>query len=266
MPTTNCRLLYFPFCIAMFCLSLIYPHPNDVREAKFYKLEGKSFNGSLVGRHLTQDVWDCLFLCVNATNKDCYSFNFGGAQEKGLYKCELYNSEMKIEPQKIQDRPGFTYYGMTEESFYRYLPCASSPCLHGKECFTGPTDGLYFCQCPLKNIGLNFIDDKCTVDRKQIGKGTMKERVALTTFRERKLNFYEAEKLCKPLDASMASYDQLYSAWNANLSICMNAWINNAKVAYPMRKATAGCGNRVGIIVTKKDKYSRFPVWCHYNE
>lgn len=58
-------------------------------------------------------------------------------------------------------------------------------------------------------------------DMQQIGKGTMKESVARTTFKGRKLNFYEAEKLCKLLNASMASYDQLYAAWNANLSVCM---------------------------------------------
>lgn len=115
MPSLNCPLLYLPLCVVIFRLSLIYPLPNDVREAKFYKLEGKSFNSSVVERHLTQDFWDCLFRCVNAEKKDCFSFNFGGTSEKGLYECELYDSELKLEPQRIQDTQGFAYFGMTEE-------------------------------------------------------------------------------------------------------------------------------------------------------
>lgn len=125
MPSTNCLLLYLSLCIAIFCLRLIHPLPNDVPEAKFYKLEGKSFNGSVVGRHLTQDFWDCLFLCVNAVNRDCFSFNYGGSQGKGLHECELYSSEMKLEPQKIQDRQGFAYYGMTEEVSHAILALTS---------------------------------------------------------------------------------------------------------------------------------------------
>ena len=101
-------------CLVIF-LSPIHPHPFDVRKAHFYKLEGKSFNGSLLERHLTQDFWDCLFLCVNAVNKNCFSFNFGGMQAQGFQECALTNSEMKLEPKKIQDRQGFTYYGMTDE-------------------------------------------------------------------------------------------------------------------------------------------------------
>lgn len=59
-----------------------------------------------------------------------------------------------------------------------------------------------------------------SADMQQIAKGTMKEGVALTHFTGRTLNFYEAGKLCKLLSASMASYDQLYTAWNASLSVC----------------------------------------------
>ena len=55
----------------------------------------------------------------------------------------------------------------------------------------------------------------------QISKGAMQEGVALTHFSGKTLNFYEAQKLCKLLSASMASYDQLYAAWKANLSVCV---------------------------------------------
>ena len=120
MRSTKYLSLSLPLCLVIF-LSLIHPLPFDVRRAHFYKLEGKSFNGSLLERHLAQDFWDCLFLCINAVNKNCFSFNFGGMQAQGFQECELTNSEMKLEPKKIHGRQGFTYYGMTDEvrsSFY----------------------------------------------------------------------------------------------------------------------------------------------------
>ena len=60
-----------------------------------------------------------------------------------------------------------------------------------------------------------------STDLQQIGMGTMMERVALTRFKLRTLNFYEAEKLCKLVNASMASYDQLYTGWRGGLSVCV---------------------------------------------
>ena len=124
MPSTKGLPLSLLLCLAIFFLSLIYPLPFDVRKAHFYKLEGKSFNGSLLERHRAQDFWDCLFLCINAVNKNCFSFNFGGMQTQSFQECELTNSEMKLEPEKIQGRQGFIYYGMTEEvrsSYIQYL-------------------------------------------------------------------------------------------------------------------------------------------------
>ena len=97
------------------CLSLASTAHSDLREAKFYKLKGKGLVGNLTERHLTPDSMDCSFLCVNALNKNCFSFNFGGNKHRGLYECELNNSEMKLVPDSLQDREGFDYYGMTEE-------------------------------------------------------------------------------------------------------------------------------------------------------
>ena len=56
------------------------------------------------------------------------------------------------------------YFGI--QSLNRYLPCSSSPCLHGKDCINGPTEGQFHCECPLENIGLKFFDDKCTAGKK----------------------------------------------------------------------------------------------------
>lgn len=115
MRSTKFLSVGLPLCLVIFFVSLIYPLPFDVRTAHFYKLEGKSFNGSSLERHLTRDFWDCLFLCINAVKKNCFSFNFGGIQAQGLQECELSNSERKLEPEKIKDRLGFSYYGMTDE-------------------------------------------------------------------------------------------------------------------------------------------------------
>lgn len=114
MHSTKYLSLSSPLCLVIL-LSRIYTLSFDVRKAHFYKLEGKSFNGSLLERHLAEDFWDCLFLCINAVNKNCFSFNFGGMQAQGFNECELTNSEMKLEPENIQDWQGFTYYGMTDE-------------------------------------------------------------------------------------------------------------------------------------------------------
>lgn len=99
----------------LLCFPLALSLHNDLREANFYKLDGKSLNGSLTERHRTPDAQDCSFLCVNAVNRNCFSFNFGGTENQGLYECELSNSEMKLTPEKLQDRKGFAYYGMKEE-------------------------------------------------------------------------------------------------------------------------------------------------------
>ena len=113
MAFSNCLLVPFALGIFILWLSLASSLPNDVREAKFYKLEGKKFIGNLTKRHFTLDYWECLFLCLNTKKKDCFAFNYGASE--GAYTCELINSEMKLEPGKIQEREGFVYYGMTAE-------------------------------------------------------------------------------------------------------------------------------------------------------
>ena len=97
------------------CLSGASSVHKDLREAKFYKLKGKGLDGNLTERYLTPDSIDCSFLCANALNRNCFSFNFGGNKHRALYECELNNSEMKLVPASLQDREGFDYYGMTEE-------------------------------------------------------------------------------------------------------------------------------------------------------
>ena len=105
--------------LSIICLALYFSRASsvhsDLHEAKFYKLEGKSLFGNLTERHLTQDFLDCSFLCVQSAKKNCLSFNFGGSERQGLYECELNNSERKLNPENLQERQEFAYYGMIEE-------------------------------------------------------------------------------------------------------------------------------------------------------
>ena len=95
----TCASVFHVFCAISLALRLplaLSLH-NDLNEAKFYKLEGKSLNGNVTERLLTRDVLDCSFLCVNAfKKKSCLSFNFGGSKEQGLYECELNNLDMNL--------------------------------------------------------------------------------------------------------------------------------------------------------------------------
>ena len=113
--TGRCPLLVQIFFILRFTLPLS-AYNNDLREATFYKLKGKSLFGNVTERRRTKDFLDCSFLCVNAAKKNCFSFNFGGTEIQKLYECELSSSEMKLNPRnQLQDRQGFDYYGMTEK-------------------------------------------------------------------------------------------------------------------------------------------------------
>lgn len=148
MRSTKFLSVGLPLCLVIFFVSLIYPLPFDVRTAHFYKLEGKSFNGSSLERHLARDFWDCLFLCINAVKKNCFSFNFGGIQAQDLQECELSNSERKLEPIRIKDRQGFSYYGMTGEvrscsSTFSLLLLNGSNSVFKHRIYDGPFSHIY---------------------------------------------------------------------------------------------------------------------------
>jgi len=118
MTCTSVFCVLFAICLAL-RLPLVLSLHNDLNEAKFYKLEGKSLNGNVTQRLLTRDFLDCSFLCVNSLKKkSCLSFNFSGTKKQDLYECELNNSDMNLKLENLQDRQGFAYYGMTEEVGY----------------------------------------------------------------------------------------------------------------------------------------------------
>ncbi|XP_039622632.1 hyaluronan and proteoglycan link protein 4 isoform X1 [Polypterus senegalus] len=59
-----------------------------------------------------------------------------------------------------------------------------------------------------------------------------------------KLNFYDAEKVCKDQDAILASYDQLHAAWMEGLDWCNAGWLEDGSVQYPISKPREECGKK----------------------
>ena len=44
-----------------------------------------------------------------------------------------------------------------------------------------------------------------------------------------KLTYYDSQRLCELLGATLATYDQLYAAWEAGLQRCSYVWVNYQK-------------------------------------
>ena len=84
------------------------------REMAFYKMEGKSLVGNVTAVRQVKDFFDCSFLCMEYGHEACLSFNLERSNDNN-YNCELSNSEKYLEPQKMQDRSGYDYYGTTFE-------------------------------------------------------------------------------------------------------------------------------------------------------
>ena len=82
---------------------------------EFYKMPNKSLLGNVMETKKVEDYFDCSFLCLEHGPFDCLSFNFGTVNDNGYYTCELSNSEGYLEPQKMQQRSSYDYYGTTSE-------------------------------------------------------------------------------------------------------------------------------------------------------
>ena len=60
-----------------------------------------------------------------------------------------------------------------------------------------------------------------SIDMQQIIQGNRVANVSSVGVKGYMVNFYEAEKLCRLTNAySVASYNQLYAAWEAGLQLC----------------------------------------------
>lgn len=88
---------------------------------EFYKMPNKSLLGNVIETQKVQDYFDCSFLCLKHGPFNCLSFNFGKVNDNGYYTCELNDSERYLEPQKIQQRSSYDYYGTTAEVSWKHI-------------------------------------------------------------------------------------------------------------------------------------------------
>ncbi|XP_037691268.1 hyaluronan and proteoglycan link protein 3 [Choloepus didactylus] len=56
------------------------------------------------------------------------------------------------------------------------------------------------------------------------------------------LNFYEAQRACEEQDAVVASFEQLFRAWEEGLDWCNAGWLQDASVQYPITWPRRPCG------------------------
>jgi len=111
----NVSLMFMSIFVLTSCTFLIFAKPLTKHHRQFYKMSNKSLVGNVTERQKVQDYFDCAFLCLEYGPFDCLSFNFGEANDNGYYTCELSNSERYLEPQRVQRRSGYDYYGTTTE-------------------------------------------------------------------------------------------------------------------------------------------------------
>ena len=105
------------FMIGLIWKSSIYgARRHLMHERIFYKLEGKSLIGNLTEVRKVRDFFDCSIICMEKGVPACLSFNIGRVtDDNGYCQCELSNSERYMEPERMQARINFDYYGTTTE-------------------------------------------------------------------------------------------------------------------------------------------------------
>ncbi|XP_077976929.1 aggrecan core protein-like [Glandiceps talaboti] len=78
------------------------------------------------------------------------------------------------------------------------------------------------------------------------------------------LNYEEAKEECTKYNAVIATYDQLYEAWENGFQSCQAGWLRDGSVRYPMQEEISDCGNLVGVVdLGVKDKSDTYDVYCY---
>ena len=111
-------------CLYTICPFLVFAQHLMMHRRQFYKISSKSLVGNVTATQKVEDYFDCSFLCLELGPFYCLSFNFGKTSDNGYYTCELSNSERYLEPQRIQERSSYDYYGTTVEVSCEHI----SPC------------------------------------------------------------------------------------------------------------------------------------------
>ncbi|XP_030280462.1 hyaluronan and proteoglycan link protein 3 isoform X3 [Sparus aurata] len=55
-------------------------------------------------------------------------------------------------------------------------------------------------------------------------------------------NFFGAQQACQDQDATLATFEQLFTAWEEGLDWCNAGWLADGTVQYPITDPRAGCG------------------------
>ncbi|KAK5901817.1 hypothetical protein CesoFtcFv8_007138 [Champsocephalus esox] len=55
-------------------------------------------------------------------------------------------------------------------------------------------------------------------------------------------NFFEAKQSCKDQEATLATFEQLFTAWDEGLDWCNAGWLADGTVQYPITAPRDGCG------------------------
>ncbi|XP_040019263.1 hyaluronan and proteoglycan link protein 3 [Gasterosteus aculeatus] len=57
-----------------------------------------------------------------------------------------------------------------------------------------------------------------------------------------RFNFFEAQQACQDQEATLATFEQLFSAWEDGLDWCNAGWLADGTVQYPITAPRASCG------------------------
>lgn len=116
-----------------------------------------------------------LFLCLEHGPSVCLSFNFGKANDNDNdnYTCELSNSERYLEPERLEQRSSYDYYGTaTEVSFNWFFSVVGEFQIERKDLFlVSQFSGNNLNRLTGRNIWRNYIATcKCWQNLKETRK------------------------------------------------------------------------------------------------
>lgn len=57
-----------------------------------------------------------------------------------------------------------------------------------------------------------------------------------------RFNFFGAHQACQDQDATLATFEQLFTAWEEGLDWCNAGWLADGTVQYPITDPREGCG------------------------
>ncbi|XP_070545101.1 stabilin-2-like [Ptychodera flava] len=78
-----------------------------------------------------------------------------------------------------------------------------------------------------------------------------------------KLNFTEAEAECIKYNARLATYDELYKAWENGMQMCIAGWLADGHPHYPLQASIEKCSGKRGINTYRTaSKSSKFNAYC----